>query len=337
MTDFYRKPDASLWQGRVDDPDDPASFRWHQVIRLLDLTDPAPAEAEEKGFCLLGFSSDEGVRRNKGRTGAAGGPEAIRKAMASLPWHGAAWTGYPGARLHDAGDILCLDGRLEEAQEALASAVVEIRKRGLYPIVLGGGHEVAYGHFTGLRRSLDAQLSGPSGRERLGIINFDAHFDIRPFTEGPSSGTMFAQIAAEAERDGRSFNYLCLGIQKSGNTRALFEKAESLGVEYIGAGELGYPGTGPSSGTIEGFIKRCDRIYLTLCTDVIAAAHAPGVSAPQPFGLEPRLVQSWIREIAASGKTVGFDIAEVCPELDADQRTARLAAQFIFYLTEALL
>ena len=28
----------------------------------------------------------------------------------------------------------------------------------------------------------------------LGIINIDAHFDIRPYDEQPSSGTMFRQI-----------------------------------------------------------------------------------------------------------------------------------------------
>jgi len=327
MTDLYKTAEPSLWQGRIDDPSDSTAFRWHQTVEFLDLTAPFSGNPDKKGFCLLGFASDEGVRRNKGRTGAAEGPEAIRRAMASLPWHG------DGFRLYDAGDIVCRNGDLEGAQDALAAAVEEIRKRGLYPIVLGGGHEVAYGHFTGLRRSLSADLAG----ERLGIINFDAHFDIRPATEGATSGTMFAQIALESGQTGQPFDYLCLGIQKSGNTQALFQKADALGVNYIPAEELTYPGTGASDVTIKQFISRCSHLYVTLCTDVIAAAHAPGVSAPQPLGLEPRLVQAWISEIARSGKTIAFDIAEVCPALDTDARTARLAAQFIFYLTEALL
>ena len=29
----------------------------------------------------------------------------------------------------------------------------------------------------------------------MGIINFDAHFDLRPYDNGPSSGSMFRQIA----------------------------------------------------------------------------------------------------------------------------------------------
>ena len=55
------------------------------------------------------------------------------------------------------------------------------------PIIFGGGHETAYGHYLGVRKYIGEDAS-------LGIINIDAHFDLRPYDEQPSSGTMFKQI-----------------------------------------------------------------------------------------------------------------------------------------------
>ena len=68
------RTDPDIWQGRVDPEAD--ALRWHQCIRPL-------SAARESGVALLGFACDEGVRRNHGRIGAAGGPQAIRRALAN--------------------------------------------------------------------------------------------------------------------------------------------------------------------------------------------------------------------------------------------------------------
>jgi len=128
---------------------------------------------------LLGFSCDAGVLRNQGRPGAAHGPDAIRHALANVPAHGL-------TALYDTGNIACEDGDLESAQLALAGTVHNMLARGGVPLVLGGGHEVAWGTWQGLRAHLDAR----NDDGRLLIINIDAHFDLR--TSRPaSSGTPF--------------------------------------------------------------------------------------------------------------------------------------------------
>jgi formiminoglutamase len=80
---------------------------------------------------------------------------------------------------------------------------------------------------------------------------------------------------------------------------------------------------------LETFIEQHDFIFLTLCTDVLNAAFAPGVSAPSPFGLDPSIVRSIIRSVTSSKKTLSFDISEVNPVLDENNRTVKLGA----YLT----
>src|SRR5690554_1113303 len=85
---YYRPPVPEDWQGR-NDGSQPEHRRWHQAMRLIDLTEIESAGVTIKAGSpvLLGFSCDEGVRRNKGRTGAAEGPASIRGALANLPFH----------------------------------------------------------------------------------------------------------------------------------------------------------------------------------------------------------------------------------------------------------
>ena len=58
---------------------------------------------------------------------------------------------------------------------------------------LGGGHEIAWASYQGIA----AAFAGNRKLERLGIVNFEAHFELRQ-PEHPGrgrSGTPFLQIA----------------------------------------------------------------------------------------------------------------------------------------------
>lgn len=320
MTLVCYQPTALPWEGRRDG-NDPASLRWHQYIQTTDISRVSlPALKQgQKGIALLGFVSDEGVRRNKGRTGAAAGPAMIRKMCASFPVH------FDDHLLVDAGDIVCEDNQLEMAQDALSATVHYLLQQGYLPVLLGGGHEIAYAHERGIRR-----YTGST--QQLGIINFDAHFDLRePDENGPSSGTGFLQIAQERAAENVPFHYLALGIQQNSNTRKLFQTADSLGAEYLQASLFQLKYRDQLLGAIQAFIKRTDKIYLTTCMDVFASPYAPGVSATAYNGLAPdALFLDCYRTVLRSGKLAGTDIAEVNPSLDQDNRTAKLAASFVY-------
>lgn len=326
----YSPISKDTWQGRVDDPDDPESYRWHQVVQLIDINDPTQKEKLgdiKDGVAFLGFSCDKGVEKNRGRVGTALGPFSIRRAMSNLPSQF-----QEKGRLLDAGNIHCLDGNLESAQDDLAMAVKRLLEWGLFPIVLGGGHEIAYGHYKGVKQFLEgSKQDGPA------IMNIDAHFDMRPYHDGRNSGTMFRQIADECEQERKPFHYFVAGIQKSGNTRNLFRLADEKGVDYILARDIREANMETIIHGIDNFLERHDPIYLTLCSDVFSAAFAPGVSAPQPFGIEPEIALKLIKHVVATGKVVSFDVAEVSPRFDNDNRTAKLASVIIYAVINKLL
>lgn len=318
----YIKPNMDIWTGRIDSTDNYDAFRWHQWIEPLNL-DEADIQlaAFTAGVAIIGFISDEGVRRNLGRTGASKGPMSIRKELCSLP---CCFT--QSFKLYDAGNIHCDDGDLEGSQAALADAVSAILNLGLFPIVLGGGHEVAYGDYKGLMKS----------GLTPGIVNFDAHFDIRPYPVQGTSGTMFRQIYDDLNKVNSPFNYFAIGIQKRGNTVDLFKTADRMGTNYLMAKDIGEGDLTEALKKLDVFIERQNQLYVTICTDVFSSAFAPGVSATQPLGLHPERILKFFKRIFRSGKVVLFDIAEVSPRYDNDNITSNLAATFVFSAINSL-
>ncbi|MEV6134958.1 formimidoylglutamase [Nocardia sp. NPDC051990] len=297
------------WSGRDDGPG-AAHLRWHNAIT------PFVRESPPGASVLVGFRSDEGVRRNKGRTGAARGPATLRQALASLALPGP-------TRIMDAGDMAVEDGDLESGQERLGRTVTALLDRGHMVTVLGGGHEVAYGSYLGVSRSAAVRAGA-----RWGVLNLDAHFDLRG-DEIPSSGTPFRQMAEGEAAAGRVLNYSVLGISQPSNTVALFETAATLGVRYRLDEDCTIADLAGVREFVADFLAAVDVVYLTIDLDVLPAAVAPGVSAPAAFGVPVEVIQRVCDEVASSGKLAVLDVAELNPDLDVDNRTARTAARLI--------
>ncbi len=305
---MLQPPDMGLWRGRVDSGEGELGRRWHQLARPV-------AQATETGAVIVGFACDVGVSRNQGRPGAKRAPEFIRRMLANLPVRGC-------TDIFDAGDVICAAEALEEAQDELAGLVARQLDAGLFPLVLGGGHEVAYGSFAGLGRHLHGQAQPAS----IGIINLDAHFDLRLETFA-SSGTPFLQIADHCAAADWPFHYCCLGISDFSNSAALFARAKALGVLWRRDEDMTLNKLDQLLVTVTAFMARVDHLYLTICLDVLPAAVAPGVSAPAARGVSLEVIEPLIDRICASGKLRLADIAELNPDKDIDQRTARVAAR----------
>jgi len=351
FTKNYNLPDATIWSGRIDSLDNYDAFRWHQWIKFLNLNElnslddyPLLLSENEKGICFIGFCSDEGVRRNLGRTGATNGPESIRREMANLPCSFSR-----KIRLFDCGDITIENNNLEEGQVVLSMAVQKIISAGLFPIVLGGGHETALGNYLGIQAALEGDptinekpISAKNHIENdlvlpsLGIVNFDAHFDLRPYENGGSSGSMFRQIADLRASANLDFSYYCLGIQKHSNTVQLFKTAEDLKVDYALAKDIIHGDDWSILESLNEFIGKNKHIYVTICADVFSTAYAPGVSAAQSLGLDPEKVILYIKHIIKSGKLISFDICEVSPRFDLDSTTSDLASVIIYSVITTL-
>jgi formiminoglutamase len=316
---MYRKADMSRWQGRIDEAEGLGGRRWHQIVQAFE---PDNAAGNGKGVALIGFACDAGVARNHGRTGAAEGPAAIRAMLGNMPVR-------RRTVIVDAGDVACVDDALEDAQQELSAHLAGLLDAGYLPLAMGGGHEIAFGSFGGLARHLEKK----EGKPRIGVINLDAHFDLRQ-AERASSGTPFRQIAEDCAARGWPFSYCCLGISEFANTQALFERARQLGVRWMLDEDMGAARIDAVRAQVEAFLSEVDHVYFTICLDVLPAGVAPGVSAPAARGVPLDVVEPIADLIAVSGKLRLADIAELNPGRDIDQRTARVAARLLARLAE---
>ncbi len=313
----YMPSTPDQWVGRPSNPDKGNQY-WHQEIKIVNLEE----EPVEGDMALLGYACDEGVRRNRGRIGAALGPGSIRERLAKHPIH------FDGRKVIDTGDVVCLRHAMESAQEMLADKVCKLLGAGVFPIVLGGGHDMAYGHFNGIQKYANGTP------KRIGIINFDAHFDLRPVEENTNSGTPFSQIFHESEGSNIDVSYFAVGIQRQANTKELFQIAESPNIDYAVNFECesSNPEFGVLKSRLDAFIEKQDWVYVTIDMDGFSSAYAPGVSAPSPLGFTPYFVFKMLRAILQSKKVVSCDIAELNPSLDRDSLTANLAAKLVDFI-----
>jgi len=314
---MWQSADQTHWQGRVDAEEGEMAQRWHQQVKLLG-ADPAK---QPPGSVLLGFACDDGVLRNHGRPGAAAAPLAVRRMLGGFAWH-------QQSPVYDGGDVRCRDDALEAAQFVLGTHVAAALSAGHRPLVIGGGHDVAWGSWQGVATWARAQeaLRTASSPLRVGIINFDAHFDLRA-GENSTSGTPFRQIADDCQTHGRPFHYACFGIARTGNTAALFARAAELGVRWVEDDQLAPWQLDSARAVLAEFLDNVDAVHLSIDLDVLPSATAPGVSAPAARGVELAVVEALIDQILASGKLILAEVAELNPAFDIDSRTIRVAAR----------
>lgn len=305
---FYNKPDSNIYDGRTSS----SQLYLHEKIKLINLEEID--EAPPVDFGILGYACDVGVKRNLGRSGTVAGPQSIRAMLAGLSNHFD-----PEKYIADFGDFTTTSNQLEDIHGEVTNGIALLLKNKIKPIVLGGGHDLAYAHYLGIREVFK--------NEKIGIINFDAHFDLRAVSTQRNSGTPFWQIA---ETEKNKFYYLCLGIQEESNNRELFEYAKHSRSKYLLNTEFTSENWDAISKKLNDFIAQIDKVYVTIDLDGFCSAYAPGVSAPSPLGFTPDIVLKCLDRICRSQKLVSTDLVELNPHYDTDNATARLASRLVY-------
>ena len=280
-------------------PDDP---RLGEVVEFWTGAESAlrPGRA-----VLIGFPQDEGVRRNHGRVGAAQAPRTLRHCLWRLtPTDPTANVDLRDQPPLDLGDVR-VSADLEESQAALGAVVGAVLQRGSVPIVLGGGHETAYGHFLGY-----AQLGLP-----VAVVNIDAHLDVRPLIDGRGhSGSPFRQMLEHATQPLPGANYACLGAQPHAVSCDHLAYARSRGCRVDFA---------PLPLALPAFAAPT---MLTIDADAFHVRDVPGVSAPNAAGYDGGLAFTLARQAGQAASVRSMDLVEICPPLDRDGQSGRWGA-----------
>jgi formiminoglutamase len=118
---------------------DRSPLRADPPVRVTPSASASGSSPAGRPAVILGFCSDEGVRRNKGRTGAAKAPAAIRSALGPLAFH-------LDRPVLDAGDVAVRNGELEAGQARAGVAVSTLLDAGNLTVLLeaAAGRELKY-------------------------------------------------------------------------------------------------------------------------------------------------------------------------------------------------
>jgi agmatinase len=203
--------------------------------------------------------------------------------------------------IFDMGDL-----PMTKPQKEISEAVRKILDAGKVPIMLGGEHSISP---YAVEQFKDAS-----------VLVFDAHLDYRDDLKGDKNNHACATMRMREVLRGKPI--LPIGIRSICKSEYL--QAESDGLNYITADKARELGTKKLIDLIDDMLP--GKLYISLDIDGIDPAFAPGVGTPEPFGLDQLMVRDVIRHLA--GRSVGFDLVEVCPPAD-NGNTAALAARLV--------
>lgn len=286
------------WTGPSSDPVD------EQIGDVV--TGTTVDDADEFNAVIVGEPYDGGVIS---RDGAAEGPDAIRESLAAVKSHH--FDAGPLCDIGDVGDVAIPDGSVATVQHAVRKAAASVHDSDAFPVFLGGDNSLTFANVAPLLE--DASV---------GVVNFDAHLDVREFGERPTSGTPYRQLY-DAGLDG----YACVGARHFETSSAYHDFVRERDGEIVTAEEVAddlLQAVDRALSALDGV----DRLYCSVDIDVLDAPYC-GSSAPTPGGLTPRELFRLVRLVASDDRLAGFEVVECAPPLDTDGRTVDAAARTI--------
>jgi formiminoglutamase len=310
MLENHFEPPAPEIFFTKDDVDDP------RLGNLVIKKTFSQIEKQKKTFALLGYPDDEGIKLNGGRPGSAAAPDTVRRFFYKFT---------PSLygkinELHDFGNLKVLNLDLSDKHSHAQTAVTELLNNNYSVMTVGGGHDYGYPDLAAFCEHTLSQGKRPF------ILNFDAHFDVRPDTLSAHSGTGFYKLLTKYSE---KIDFFEIGIQDWCNSRAHAKWLKSKGAHVITLDDILINKNG-LFGVLESKVfsklKSKSRLALSVCLDVFSSAFSPGASQVFPTGLEANeFLKNWIKMLKTyEPKLAGF--YETSPAFDQDGRTAKLTA-----------
>ena len=257
-------------------------------------------------------------------SGASFAPDAIRRCLNSF-------TTYNIERgtdladdkktIIDFGDVTMHPTSIEESHQRIyeSTKAVTSTKAAPFTIILGGDHSITTSTVKAIKET----------KGTVGIIQFDAHHDLRNTEDGgPTNGTPFRRLLEEGHIKGE--HLIQIGIRNYANAKAYHDYAIEQGVTvYTMQDVRQHQMTKLIEQSLDQLESKVDTIYLSVDMDVLDQAFAPGCPAIGPGGMNPDTLSEAIQTALKHPNVHTMDIVEIDPTLDIRDMTSRVASHFI--------
>jgi len=252
------------------------------------------------------------------RRGAAGGPDAIRRATSGRLYNQFTEQGLDLAaywRVCDHGNVKETRD-ISNLKKSLASAMSLHHHDNYSTLFLGGDHFVTYPSFS---------LTAKKCKCRLSLLYFDAHPDLYESYEGSrySHATVVSRILDN--RNLSSGNVCYVGIRAS--TSEQNERIRTLGLTAYTTEDVYRRGCDAIASSIRSMLLD-QPVYLSFDLDCLDPAFAPSVGNPQPGGLSTRQMLEILQGLEGL-EIVAADIVECSPRFDSNARTTAFTSAIL--------
>ncbi len=289
---------------------------------------PEDLVAGEVDVAIMGASFD----MSSGQRGTAFGPQAVRTGeVGAMPWGDLVPLSHPSVgdidfmqvlKVVDYGDAPIDILSTERSIPAVHQMVKEIAETGAIPVIVGGDHSLMYPDVVA--------ITDVYGKGNVGVIHFDAHFDGIPLLFGHyiSHGAPVRRLIDEGHVNGRNFVQIGLNSIKPGAKDITWMRENQ--VRYHFMAEIDRDGwEAVMQRALAEALDGPEYIFVTVDTDVLDPAWAPGMGTPEPGGMSIRELFPILRALGVQNKIVGIDLVEVNPLIDPTYRTKLVAVRIL--------
>ncbi|KMK77720.1 agmatinase family protein [Alkalihalobacillus pseudalcaliphilus] len=183
------------------------------------------------------------------------------------------------------------------------------------PISIGGDHSITAMLVRGYKDVYP--------NERVGILQFDTHFDLRdPKEIGPANGTPIRQLIEDAQVLGEDvYN---IGLHGFFNAKSLKQYADEAGLHYITMKQARKKGIEETvRAVVEALNDKVDKIYMTVDMDVLDVSVAPGAPVSTPGGMYVHELLEAVQVAGEYEKVFAMDIVCLDPQKDVAMATVK--------------
>ncbi len=249
--------------------------------------DVKPSSPEQALFHVVPVPLENSVTYGSG-TGK--GPQAILEASSQLELLTCA-TVPAEYGIYTAPEIDCSDST-ENVLHRLENSIAAVLEYNALPVVLGGEHTVTCGVMPALQTRYD----------RFGVIQFDAHADLREVYEGTAYS--HACVMRRVHEGG-------IPLFQIGTRSYSLEEQEYRNnhtIPFIDSEEIWQKGT-----HLELPPDFPDYVYITFDIDALDSSILPATGTPVPGGLSWYQAMWMIEQIMGEKICIGFDVVELAP------------------------
>ncbi|ACN13261.1 SpeB [Desulforapulum autotrophicum HRM2] len=223
--------------------------------------------------------------------GAGQGPLAILDASQQLELYDG--SGIPAQRGIFTHPVIDCGGPPEKELEKISGRVKDAMAAGKVPVLLGGEHTVTVGALKALEAS----------EKSVGIVQFDAHADLRDTYEG--TGLSHACVMHRALDMG--FYIYQIGVRSLSPGEVVLRREREIC--HLDAAEIADKGI-PDTILPDDFPEQ---VYITFDVDGLDPSVIQATGTPEPGGLFWYDAMEILEKIAAERKIIGFDVVELAP------------------------